>query len=292
MDIVIRASPGQAGEGRHHGLGIGDDREIGALHHVGMQVGVHGHDALAARDALLMLGRAGDAEGEIAARLDQRAGGADLAAARQQAGIADDAAAALGGAERAGDGVEVVPVGDAVAGADDEVGLLQRTALADRGEAISTGGAPMAMGSSALRGAAGHGIGGLGCEGDDEGRLAGMSPRPPSARQATSSAVMRWTPAARVHASWTADAPRRRRRSAILAAERGEATLSIVVNVPPFSFGRVAGEGGIGNRSNDRRRRHRNLRRRCRRHAGKRDDGAVEGSANARAAPSRSRCGR
>src|SRR5262249_34678149 len=67
----------------------------------------------------------GDAEGEIAARLDQAAGGAHLAVARQEPGIADDAAAALRRAEGGCYLVEGLPVADAIAGTDDEIRLGQ-----------------------------------------------------------------------------------------------------------------------------------------------------------------------
>ena len=127
---------GQAGQRRHDLLRIGDDGEIGALHHVGMEIGIDRHHPLAARDALQMLGGAGDAEGEITARLHQAARGADLPAARQQPGIADDAAAALGRTQRGGDLVEGGPVGDAIAGADDEIRLGQRHGIGiGRGQA-------------------------------------------------------------------------------------------------------------------------------------------------------------
>jgi len=78
------------------------------------------------RDALEMLGGAGDAEGEIAARLYQAARGTDLPAARQQPGVANDAAAALGRTQRGGDLMEGGPVADAIAGADDEIRFGQR----------------------------------------------------------------------------------------------------------------------------------------------------------------------
>ena len=60
-------------------------------------------------DALEMLRRTGDSEGEITARLDQAAGGADLTFARQEPGIADDAAAAFGGTKRRGHCMESSP---------------------------------------------------------------------------------------------------------------------------------------------------------------------------------------
>jgi hypothetical protein len=37
-------------------LRIGDDGEIGALHHIGMEIGIDRQHPLAARDALEMLG--------------------------------------------------------------------------------------------------------------------------------------------------------------------------------------------------------------------------------------------
>src|SRR5215469_18528822 len=79
----------EPGERRHYELGIGDDSEIGALHHIGVEIGVDCQHPLAARDALKMLRGAGNAEGEIAARLHQAARSTHLAPARQEPGIAD-----------------------------------------------------------------------------------------------------------------------------------------------------------------------------------------------------------
>ena len=115
-----------ADQRRHHLLRVGDDGEVGALDHLGVQVGVDGHDMLHLGDALQMLRRAGDAECEVAARGDQAARCADLPVARQMAFIANDAAAGPRRAEHLAELGEAVPVGDAVAGAENEIGLGQR----------------------------------------------------------------------------------------------------------------------------------------------------------------------
>ena len=133
--MAMTLLPGQLRKGRHHFLSIGDDGEVGPFHHVGVKVGVDCDHALAALDPLQVLRRSGNAKGEIAARLDQAARGADLARARQMAGIAGNAAAAFGGAKRGRCVVEGGPIGDAVAGADDEIGLGERHGIGiGRGE--------------------------------------------------------------------------------------------------------------------------------------------------------------
>ena len=78
----------------HDGLRVGDDGEVGALDHFGVKIGVDGNDVLYLRDALQVLGRSRDPQREVTPRGHQSARSADLAVARQVAGIADHAAAA------------------------------------------------------------------------------------------------------------------------------------------------------------------------------------------------------
>src|SRR5207249_7126942 len=82
-------------------------------------------DALAADDALQMLRSPGDSEGEIAAGLDQAARSAHLSIARQQTSVADHATAAFGRAQGGCYFVKDLPIAHPVAGADDEIRLMQ-----------------------------------------------------------------------------------------------------------------------------------------------------------------------
>ena len=85
-----------------------------------MRIGVDRDDALAAVDALQVLGGARNAERHVAARLDDGPRGADLAVAREMPGIADDPRPADRGAERPRQPAKALPVAHALTRGDDE----------------------------------------------------------------------------------------------------------------------------------------------------------------------------
>src|SRR5690349_829397 len=68
-----------ADQGWHDGLRVGDDGEVGALDHFGVEIGVDGNDVFYLRDALQVLGRSRDPQREVTPRGHQSARSADLA---------------------------------------------------------------------------------------------------------------------------------------------------------------------------------------------------------------------
>src|SRR5512144_2811937 len=114
--MALALLAGVADQGWHDGLRVGDDGEVGALDHFGVKIGVDGNDVLYLRNALQVLGRSRDSQGEVAPGGYQGAGSADLTVARQMPGIAGNAAASARRSQCAGEFGEACPVGNSVAG--------------------------------------------------------------------------------------------------------------------------------------------------------------------------------
>ena len=85
-----------AGQLVEHGVGVGDDGQVGHLHHRAVRVGVDADDVGGRAEPGRVLDGAADAEGEVQVGVDDDAGRADLALVADPAAVGDDA----GGAHR------------------------------------------------------------------------------------------------------------------------------------------------------------------------------------------------
>ena len=82
------------------GVGVGRDGQVGELHHRAVRVGVDADDVRRRAEPAGVLHGPADAEGEVQLRVDDDAGGADLAVVADPAAVGDHPGRADAGAER------------------------------------------------------------------------------------------------------------------------------------------------------------------------------------------------